>query len=81
MIREAVKFIMPVVLFPPCSWVEPFFWVGCRHGLDQTDLYAHPDEAGSEKLLNTFNRYLTVVSDGGGIEIQIVTDSATGEQS
>ncbi len=46
-----------------CSWLEPLFWTGsCRKGsLDQSDLYAHPEEADSEKLLNAFNRYTPII--------------------
>ena len=38
------------------SWVDPLFWVGFRRTLNQSDLYAHPGEADSEKLLNRFNK-------------------------
>lgn len=38
------------------SWVDPLFWIGCRRGLEQRDLYAHPREADSERLLTQFNR-------------------------
>lgn len=44
-------------ILPPSSWVDPLFWLGCRRDLEQTDLYTHPSEAASEKLLKTFNRY------------------------
>ncbi len=39
------------------SWVDPLLWFGCRHTLEQSDLYAHPQEADSERLLGRFNRY------------------------
>ena len=44
-------------ILPPSSWVDSLFWLGCRRDLEQTDLYTHPSEAASEKLLKTFNRY------------------------
>ena len=42
---------------PSPSWVDPLFWIGCCRSLEQSDLYAHPSEADSEKLLKTFNKY------------------------
>ena len=38
------------------SWVDPLFWLGLCRSLNQSDLYAHPSEADSEKLLNKFNK-------------------------
>jgi len=38
------------------SWLDPLFWVGLRRSLDQADLYAHPSEADSERLLKMFNK-------------------------
>jgi len=40
----------------PHSWLDPLFWLGLRRSLEQTDLYAHPSEADSEKLLKKFNK-------------------------
>ena len=37
------------------SWLEGLFLTGCRRSLNQCDLYAHPGEADSERLLHTFN--------------------------
>ena len=37
------------------SWLEGLFLTGCRRSLNQRDLYAHPGEADSERLLHTFN--------------------------
>ena len=41
---------------PKSSWVDPLLWLGFHSPLDQDDLYAHPDESDSEKLLNKFNK-------------------------
>ncbi len=51
------------------SWLDPLFWTGsCKKGsLEQSDLYAHPGEADSEKLLNKFNRYKTETSNNSCI--------------
>ena len=38
------------------SWLEPLFFLGARHELDQEDMYVHPKETDSEELLMTFNR-------------------------
>ena len=32
------------------------FWLGCQRELDYSDLYVHPSEADSEKLLRRFSR-------------------------
>ena len=40
----------------PYSWADPLFWLGLRRSLEQSDLYAHPSEVDSEKLLKRFNR-------------------------
>ena len=37
-------------------WMDPLFWLGCRHNLQQTDLYAHPRETDSERVLNKFQQ-------------------------
>ncbi len=39
-------------------WADPLFWLGARRPLEQDDLYAHPQEADSEKLLRQFNRWV-----------------------
>ena len=39
-------------------WLEPLFWLGCQRELDYSDLYVHPSEADSERLLQRFNRYV-----------------------
>lgn len=38
-------------------WLEPLFWLGFQRELDYSDLYVHPSEADSERLLQRFNRY------------------------
>ena len=40
------------------SWADSLFRLGCRRSLDQSDLFAHPVEVDSERLLNSFNRYV-----------------------
>ena len=39
-----------------CSWMEPLFCVGFRRDLSEDDLYVHPSEADSEKLLKKFRQ-------------------------
>ena len=42
---------------PICSWLEPLFWIGYRRkSLQAEDLYAHPQEVDSQRLLKDFNR-------------------------
>ena len=48
--------ILVIIIIIYFSWVDSLFWLGCRRDLEQTDLYAHPGEASSEKLLKTFNQ-------------------------
>ena len=36
------------------SWLDSLFLTGCQKDLTQSDLYACPSEADSEKLLNRF---------------------------
>jgi ATP-binding cassette subfamily C (CFTR/MRP) protein 4 len=38
-------------------WVDPLLWLGWRSELKQEDLYRHPRETDSERLLTKFNRY------------------------
>ena len=38
------------------SWVDPLLWYGCRHTLEHSDLYAHPQELDAERLHKKFNR-------------------------
>ena len=38
------------------SWADSLFRLGCRRSLDQSDLFVHPEEVDSERLLNSFNR-------------------------
>ncbi|XP_064381893.1 ATP-binding cassette sub-family C member 4-like isoform X2 [Halichondria panicea] len=39
------------------SWVDPLLWLGFKRTLTQNDLYAHPPETDSEKLLEDFNSH------------------------
>ena len=43
------------LLYPLYSWLEPLFCIGARRTLEHSDLYAHPREADSGKLLKFFN--------------------------
>ncbi|XP_064396710.1 ATP-binding cassette sub-family C member 4-like isoform X2 [Halichondria panicea] len=38
-------------------WLEPLLWHGMRHGVTRDNLYPHPSETDSQKLLQRFNRY------------------------
>ena len=42
--------------------MDPLFWYGCRHDLNQSDLYAHPSEADSQKLHLDFDRSVASLS-------------------
>ena len=39
-----------------CSWLDSFFWIGYKHELKQEDLYAIPEEAQSQYLLEHFDK-------------------------
>ena len=41
-------------------WLDGIFCIGRRRDLQQSDLYAHPSEADSEKLLKQFNRSVSM---------------------
>lgn len=38
------------------SWLDLFFWIGYKRELQQEDLYATPEEAQSQYLLERFNK-------------------------
>ena len=38
------------------SWLDSFFWIGYKQELKQEDLYATPEEAQSQYLLERFNK-------------------------
>ena len=70
------------------SWVDSLLWLGCRRDLEQTDLFAHPGEAASEKLLKNFNRCIACsVQNVTGHDCVVnnnylyFADSVTGKQS
>ena len=50
------KSIIRSLMFYACSWLDPLFLTGCRRELTHKDLYVHPGEAESAKLLHRFNR-------------------------
>ena len=59
-------------------------WLGFRHDLKQTDLYAHPGEGSSEKLLKNFNQYVvSTINDSISFRLFLFlcTDTVTGRQS
>ena len=61
-------------------------WLGFRHDLKQTDLYVHPGEGSSEKLLKNFNQYVvSMIKFNDSIPFRLFlflcTDTVTGRQS
>ncbi len=53
-------FVWKVDLLPSNSWVDPLFWLGCQQTLEKSDLFVHPQEADSVKLLQRFNRWVVL---------------------
>ena len=45
-----------MLLYCMARWLDALFCLGCRRDLNQSDLYAHPDEADSEKLERSFKK-------------------------
>jgi len=43
------------------SWLDPLFWIGYRRELKQEDLYATPQEARSQHLLEQFDKYVCIL--------------------
>ena len=39
-----------------CSWLDSFFWIGYKRELKHEDLFATPEEAQSQYLLERFNK-------------------------
>ena len=54
--RDLLVEAVPVFYCVPCRWTDPLIWQGMWRPLTQEDLYAHPQEVDSKKLLNKFNR-------------------------
>ena len=49
------------IMYIQYRWMEPLFCAGFCRELEHNDLYAHPSEADSEKLLKRFNRWVKVM--------------------
>ena len=55
--------------------MEPLFFVGFRRELRHDDLYAHPSETDSEKLLERFNQWVAIIHVG----IEVFVNLSAGE--
>ena len=51
--------------------MEPLFFVGFRRELRHDDLYAHPSETDSEKLLERFNQWVAIIHVGIGVFVNL----------